>query len=417
MMPRLMPWAWHPASAQAVAPLKLAPCSPCLTPRLNLPPTLPAADAAAAAFDFWPACGFGLLQPDAQGWLQPTPAYIAAWLARPELALVPESCRAEIALHQALQQDPLRPVRPQDLAALADADARENYAHFITLRSGLLQAGTLQAWLLAQWRSGDVRVPPLFIQLVVQTVLRGLLVRQHGAGGIEETQATPDAFAARAAEMLFRPQRVSSHEGRLLAGDLDTLDLQRQTHGFGDIGRLLAQAQQPLKTVHMQVLQTHTQADYWAEAARPHGRHSFLLDLTHDIKQTLGHGLEFHLTAAHSGLKALAGVLQAWVQHLLGVDVRITPQSEIADPQWRWHVGLDAQASALLDDLYQGHEVAPERLQRLVSLFRLDFVNPQEMRADVAGKPVYLALCTDADQVLRMKPQNLLLNLPLAHPS
>jgi hypothetical protein len=31
-----------------------------------------------------------------------------------------------------------------------------------------------------------------------------------------------------------------------------------------------------------------------------------------------------------------------------------------------------------------------------------------------AGKPVYLGLCTDANDVLRLKPQNLLLNLPLA---
>jgi hypothetical protein len=38
------------------------------------------------------------------------------------------------------------------------------------------------------------------------------------------------------------------------------------------------------------------------------------------------------------------------------------------------------------------------------------------MRADVAGKPVYLGLMSNASQMLRMKPQNLLLNLPLARP-
>ena len=36
------------------------------------------------------------------------------------------------------------------------------------------------------------------------------------------------------------------------------------------------------------------------------------------------------------------------------------------------------------------------------------------MQADVAGKPVYLGLMGTAEQVLRIKPQNLLLNLPLA---
>jgi hypothetical protein len=39
------------------------------------------------------------------------------------------------------------------------------------------------------------------------------------------------------------------------------------------------------------------------------------------------------------------------------------------------------------------------------------------MRADVAGKLVYLGLATTADGVVRIKPQNLLLNLPLASQS
>ena len=58
-----------------------------------------------------------------------------------------------------------------------------------------------------------------------------------------------------------------------------------------------------------------------------------------------------------------------------------------------------------------------ERLARLVSLFKLEFAQNHEMRRDVAGKPVYLGLMSSADGVLRMKPQNLLLNLPLARVS
>lgn len=353
--------------------------------------------------DFWPACGYTLLERDeVQGWLRPTPAYIGAWLSRPELALVPESCRAEIALHEALRSDPLRPVTVGELARLADADARENYAHFLALRESLLQAGTLQAWLLKLWREGNAGTPPLFIDLIVQAVLRGVL------------DGNPNAMQARAAEMLFRPQRLSTHEGRLLAGDRETLDLQRETHGFGDLGRLLAQAQGPVKAVQLQVLQADAQDRYWAEAAKPHGRHSFLLDLTHDIQQELGHGLVFQLTHAHSGLVALAAVLQAWVQHLLGLAVRIEPLQKINDPQWRWHIGLDAEASRLLDDLYEDRPVDAERMNRLVSLFRLDFADASDMRADIVGKPVYLGLMANTEQVLRIKPQNLLLNLPLA---
>ncbi len=355
--------------------------------------------------DFWPASGWHLLQRDAQGGLQPTPAYFAAWLQRPELALVPESCAAETRLHQALLADPLCAVSAQELARLQDADAQDNYRHFLHLRQSLLDAGTLQAWLLALWRRGNDATPPLFIDLVVQAVVRDML------------EGHDNAFVARAAELLFRTQRLSTVEGRLLAGDRDTLDLQRDTHGFGDIGRLLAQAQQPLKAVQLRVLNKDNSADYWAEAQKTGGQHRFLLDMTHQVHQELGHGLSFGLTLANSGLKALAQVLQLWVQRLLGIEVTIEPLQRIDDPQWRWHVGLDVEATALLNDLYEGQPVSTERQQRLISLFRLEFKNAHDMRSDVAGVPVYLGLAMTAQNTLRLKAQNLLLNLPLARQS
>ena len=355
--------------------------------------------------DFWPGCAYTLLQRNAHGWLLPTPAYLRAWLQRPELAPVAESCAAECALHAALYEDPLRALPGTVLAALQDEDARQNYAHFIALRDGLLESGSLQAWLLAQWRGGSVRVPPLFIELIVQAVMRGVL------------DGETDAFMARAAELFYRPQRLATHEGRLLAGDRDTLALQQETQGLGELGRLLAQAQMPLKALSLHVLRADNQAQYWAEAARAPARHGFLLDLTHELTHDLGHGLAFALTHAHSGLKALARLLERWVAHLLGVQVTITVQQRIEDAHWRWHIGLDAEASALLDDLYRGHEVSAERQSRLVSLFRLDFTDNADMRADLAGTPVYLGLMMDADKNLRLKPQNLLLNLPLARAS
>jgi len=119
---------------------------------------------------------------------------------------------------------------------------------------------------------------------------------------------------------------------------------------------------------------------------------------------------------ALGGLKALATVLQRWVAHLLGVRVAITPLQRIDNAAWRWHVGLDVESMALLNDLYEDRPVDAERTGRLISLFRLEFENPAEMRTDVAGKPVYLGLAMSADGTLRLKPQNLLLNLPLAAP-
>jgi hypothetical protein len=89
----------------------------------------------------------------------------------------------------------------------------------------------------------------------------------------------------------------------------------------------------------------------------------------------------------------------------------------IEEAQWAWHIGLDANSTALLNDLWCGEEVESERLSRLLALFRLDFADAGEMRADIAGRPVYLALSMSEDGVVRMKPQNLLTNLPLAQAS
>ena len=90
---------------------------------------------------------------------------------------------------------------------------------------------------------------------------------------------------------------------------------------------------------------------------------------------------------------------------------------QIRDERWVWHVGLDAEGSALLNDLYTGEEVDEARMARLLSLFRLEFLEPRVMRRDVAGRPVYLALAMSEESRLRLKPQNLLVNLPLAEPA
>jgi hypothetical protein len=202
----------------------------------------------------------------------------------------------------------------------------------------------------------------------------------------------------------------------VLAADADTLAQAQETQGLGDIGRLLAQAQAPVKPLQLRVLDggEATAPRYWAETTQAGFRSSLLLDLTHTVQRDAGLGIAFTMNAARSGMKPLAALMALWVQHLLGVAVRIEPLQKIDDPQWRWHLGLDAEASALLDDLYEGREVEAERRTHLISLFRLDFQNPAEMRADVAGRPVYLGLMSNAGQMLRMKPQNLLLNLPLA---
>ena len=355
----------------------------------------------------WPGSGLSTLDVGAHGLLRPTPAYWRHWLQRPELALQDESCRAEKALHKALRSMPLRPVPGPELDAIADPDVAHSYRHWLALRDAVQQAGSLQAWYLALFRAGPVAVPPLFVDLVAQAIVQQLLLSDEEG---------PDALTARTAELFFRPQRITFEQGRVLATDRDTLAEQSRTQGLGAIGALLAQAQIPATPLQLPVLGSDNAARYWAEAtaARPELRSSLLLDLTHQLKTDVGHGLQFTMTNARSGLKPLALLLQRWVQHLLGVQVHIEPLQRIDDAQWRWHLGLDAESSALLNDLYEGLPVDSERIGRLVSLFRLQFADPSEMRSDVAGRPVYLGLMAARDGQLRLKPQNLLLNLPLA---
>ena len=348
--------------------------------------------------DFWPSCGLRCLQLDENGWLVPTDDWWRLALARPQLALQADSCAAEAALHEALVDQPRRIVSADELQALADADARANYRLWLRFRDGLHAAGTLQAWYLALMRSGRIDLPPLFIDWVVQAIVRQLLDDSN------------DAFEARAAEMLFRTQRIATHEGTLLAGDAEVLDMRNRDGGLGEIGQMLVQFGAPLRGVELQVLNRDNSAGYWSSDTR----HDYLLDLSRRRSQDLGHGIHFELRQAHSGLDALAQVLRKWLAHLLGVQVGIEAVQRIDDAAWRWHLGLDAQASVLLDDLYRGQEVDSARLARLIGLFRLQFDNPAQMRADVAGKPVYLGLAMDEHGLLRLKPQNLLLNLPLA---
>jgi hypothetical protein len=363
-------------------------------------------------FDPWPACGWRDLNATPEGWLQATPTWWLRWLHRPELAPPEEACAAERGLVHRLRGDPVRPVGEHELKAIADPDARENWQHWLRFRDEVQSAGSLQAWYLKVMRGGRIQVPPLFIDLVVQAIVRQIL------DGVD------DAFEWRAAELLFRSQRVALQDGAVLAGDQETLDLLNETGGFGELGRLLAQAQARLRTVQLRVLTPENAAEHLKAACAEPPRFDTLLDLRHETTRDLGHGVQFKLARAQSGLKGLSRVLERWITHFLGVRVHIEPASQIADERWRWHIGLDVNATALLNDLYTGQDVPEQRLRGLISLFRLRFDDPAEMRADLRQRegssakeratPIYLGLAMGADGLLRLKPQNLLLNLPLA---
>jgi hypothetical protein len=333
--------------------------------------------------DFWRSSGYGLLETTPEGHLAVTDDFLRSLLERPELAPIPESTAAELALHQRLVEDPRLAVDVQQLAALKDEDARGNYAIWLRFRDRLLAHTTVEASYVALFRGEGVDVPPVFVHQLTQILLR------HCLGG----EAT--AMQARAAEMLFRTQRIAVQEdGQVMAADDETVERHAVSANFGAIGELLKQGGAPVRAAELDVLHDDNQAVYWER------------DEAHDLVVSLNHG--------QPALGALCRVLESWVRHFLGTDVRIRTENTIDDDQWVWHVGLDAQASAVLNDLYQGNDVSPERMAGMLCLFRLEFEEPAAMRPEIAGRPVYLAMAMDPAKRLKLKPQNLLLNLPLA---
>ena len=92
--------------------------------------------------DFWLACGHHLLDRDEGGGLVVTDEFLKVYLARPELAPPADACAVEKTLHAALMADPRRPVSAQEIATIADPDARENWTLMIGFRDHLLRHPT-----------------------------------------------------------------------------------------------------------------------------------------------------------------------------------------------------------------------------------------------------------------------------------
>lgn len=310
-----------------------------------------------------------------------TDDFIRAYFLRPEVRPVEESCAAELVLHDAMMDAPRRVVAESELAAVADADARDNYRVVLRFRDRLLAAGTLEACYAELFRSG-VDVPPVFIDQLAHVILRNLL------------EGCDDPLRLRAAELFFREQKATVRDGHVLAADLEMVEMHASGAKYGNLGKLIVEAQGALGKVELDVLDRANAATYWARESR--------------------HDTVISLTYGRPALDALCRVIEAWVAHFSGLEVKVAPIRAIEEKRWAWHIGLDAESTAILNELWNGNEIEQGRMRRIIALFRMEFAEPAAMRSDIAGRPVYLALSADADDVLHMKPQNLLVNLPVA---
>jgi hypothetical protein len=332
--------------------------------------------------DFWSACGYRLLQTKGNA-LIVTDEFLRSLFLRPEMAPVAESCAAELALHDALLKSPRRTVGSAEILLMKDPDAQANYRVLLKFRDRLLAATTLEAAYTGLFKGDGVDVPPLFVFQLTELFLRHILGDDA------------DPLEARMAECLFRVQKVTVLEdGAVMAADDEAVEVYAETGGFGSLGELLKKQNTPTRSVDLDVLNVDNKDAYWERDER------------HDFAVSLNRG--------QPALDALMRILEKWVKHFLGVEVEIKHKREVDDKAWVWHVGLDATATGVLNDLYNNVAVEEARMNRLLCLFELRFKNPADMRANISGKPVYLAMAMDAEGKLKLKPQNLLLNLPLS---
>jgi hypothetical protein len=325
--------------------------------------------------DFWRSCGHHLLERDAMGRLLVTDEFLKAHLARPELMPPPEACAAERKLHEAMLNDPRSSVAQSQVAAIADADARENWEVMIGWRDHLVKHRTLEAAYLAVVRH-NLGFPQLFVGQLTQAILRNAL------------DDCDDVFLLRAAEMLFRPQKLALQEGSVTAIDEEKEALlARRPHS-----PLVALLGLPIAS-EVDMLNDATAASYWERSDR--------FDMALD------------LTAGQRGLFALGDVVRRWLFHLLAIDVAIEPLSELRDVPLSWYVGLDSESTRIGDTLWNGGDLDEKTRNRLVGLFRLTFRHPLDMIEKVRGEPVYLLVAMKPDEVLHLKPQNLVTGLPI----
>jgi Family of unknown function (DUF6352) len=327
--------------------------------------------------DFWLSCGHHLLDRDDGGGLLVTDEFLKAYLARPEITPPAEACVAERVLHRALLVEPRQVVSPAQIAAIADADARENWEVMVAFRDHLARHRTLEAAYLDIVRR-NLKFPHIFLNQIVHVILRNVL------------DDCEDAFVLRAAELFFRPQKLTLHEGSLVAADEETVS------GLGSkpLSPLVSMLGLPA-AADIDVLNEDNASAYWER--------SDLFDM----------GLD--LTAGRAGLAALGEVSKRWIKHLLAVDVEIEPLVELQDATLTWYVGLDADATRIGDALWKGEELDEGTRGRVVGLYRLTFLNPADVMEKVRGEPVYLMTAMAADKVLRLKPQNLVTGLPVRH--
>jgi hypothetical protein len=332
--------------------------------------------------EFWVASGHHLTRRADHGGLVATPELIMAYLARPELMPPADACEAERNLHASLLADPLRPVSSTDIAALADADARENWTFMMAFRDRLVAAPSLEAVYVTLARKGAGDLPPIFLSQLCHLILRNAL------------EGCDDPYTLRAAELFYRSQLATVHDGALLLADAEVIEGEQGAQHDMHSSPLTAMLQ-PKAFGEMDVMDDENAWTYWSRS----DAHAMVMNIGGNPKARAG----------------LCRVIERWVAHLLGVAVKVETVASIEDRDWRWFIGLDSEGTRIGNALWNGDTLDGNAAERIVALMRLDIEDTRLVDERVGTRPVYLILAKSADKAVRVKPQNLLTGLPIKH--
>ena len=323
----------------------------------------------------WKSAGQHLTYRLDNGWLAVSSDFLRAYYTRPEIHPVEESCAVEHALFERLMQNPFAAVDEADLAAIADPDAAANYALVLRFRKHLVTKGSIEAAYASLFGPGAPMIPPVFISQMVHLIMGNILMGER------------DATVARAAELFFREQTATTSEERMMLADAEVVETRAQKTA------LLASSDPGRPEVALDILDADNACEYWARADH--------FDLALDFR------------FSEPGQDAFARLIERWIKHFLELRVRVQPLQSVKNERWSWHVGLDAESNRILNALYQG-EYLPEQGQgSIAALFRMEFLDYDRVVDKMRRKPAFLGLAIDAHDRIRMKPQNLLINLPL----
>ena len=199
----------------------------------------------------------------------------------------------------------------------------------MNFRDRLVAAPSLEAVYVTLARKGAGDLPPIFLSQLCHLILRNAL------------EGCDDPYMLRAAELFYRGQHATLHDGTLLLADAEIVEAQQLAEHDIHASPLTAMLAPPQAYGEMDVMDDDNAWTYWSRS----DAHAMVMNIGGNAKARAG----------------LCRVIERWVAHLLGVAVKVETVPSIEDRDWRWFIGLDSEGTRIGNALWNGAASTPSR--------------------------------------------------------